>query len=157
MKTDKEKYRDIHGTTRVGDFLRTLKRSDLVGKAIDLVGDVSSGGILKGLEGLLGKEDSLTPEQRAHALELVKLDIKDMEGVSSRWASDMNSDSWLSKNIRPFTLAFLTAVLTLLIIGDSLHWSFTVRDNWIDLLQTLLVSVYVAYFGGRSYEKSKRF
>lgn len=156
METDK-KYRDIHGTTRVGDFLRTLKRSDLVGKAIDLVGDVSSGGILKGLEGLLGKDEGLTPEQRAHALELVKLDIKDMEGVSSRWASDMNSDSWLSKNIRPVTLAFLTAVLTLLIIGDSLQWSFRVRDNWIDLLQTLLVSVYVAYFGGRSYEKSKRF
>ena len=156
METDK-KYRDIHGTTRVGDFLRTLKRSDLVGKAIDLVGDVSSGGILKGLEGLLGKDEGLTPEQRAHALELVKLDIKDMEGVSSRWASDMNSDSWLSKNIRPVTLAFLTTVLTLLIIGDSLQWSFRVRDNWIDLLQTLLVSVYVAYFGGRSYEKSKRF
>ena len=117
----------IHGTTRVGDFLRTLKRSDLVGKAIDLVGDVSSGGILKGLEGLLGKDEGLTPEQRAHALELVKLDIKDMEGVSSRWASDMNSDSWLSKNIRPVTLAFLTTVLTLLIIGDSLQWSFRVR------------------------------
>jgi ABC-type nickel/cobalt efflux system permease component RcnA len=68
----------------------------------------------------------------------------------------MNSDSWLSKNIRPLTLIFLVFSTVLLIFIDSEMINFKVQDQWIDLLQIILITIIGAYFGGRSYEKIKR-
>ena len=76
--------------------------------------------------------------------------------VSKRWEQDMNSDSWLSKNIRPLTLIFLVFCTIILIFIDSGKIDFKVQDHWIDLLQIILITIIGAYFGGRSYEKIKR-
>ena len=66
----------------------------------------------------------------------------------------MSSDSWLSKNTRPLALLFLTLATTIFITLDS--WTDMVINNlWIDLLKTLLITVYVAYFGSRGMEKVK--
>ena len=67
----------------------------------------------------------------------------------------MKSDSWLSKNTRPMSLIFLTVSMVILIILDSFQWTFTVDTGWVELLKTLLVTVYVAYFGSRGAEKFK--
>jgi hypothetical protein len=75
-----------------------------------------------------------------------------MENVSSRWSSDMKSDSWLSKNTRPLTLIYLTIVMSLLIVLDSTVL-LTIKDGWVSLLEALLITVYVAYFGSRGAEK----
>ena len=76
--------------------------------------------------------------------------------ITDRWQADMNSDSWLSKNIRPLTLAFLVIATVLLIFIDAGVIDFVVDANWKDLLQIVLITVIGAYFGGRSYEKIKR-
>ena len=76
--------------------------------------------------------------------------------VSKRWEQDMNSDSWLSKNIRPLTLIFLVFCTIILIFIDSGKIDFKVQDHWIDLLQIILITIIGAYFGGRSFEKIKR-
>ncbi len=78
-----------------------------------------------------------------------------MQEVSKRWASDMQSDSWLSKNTRPMTLIFLTVAMVLLIFIDSTGLNFSVDSGWVDLLKSLLITVYVAYFGSRGAEKFK--
>jgi len=83
------------------------------------------------------------------------MDIIEMQEISKRWDSDMKSDSWLSKNTRPLTLVFLTASMVFLIILDSLNIDFGVKTEWIDLLKSLLITVYVAYFGSRGVEKFK--
>lgn len=75
-----------------------------------------------------------------------------MQEISKRWNSDMKSDSWLSKNTRPMSLIFLTISMVILILLDSFELKFGVSENWVDLLQTLLVTVYVAYFGSRGAE-----
>jgi len=69
---------------------------------------------------------------------------------------DMNSDSWLSKNIRPLVLVFLVVATVLLIFIDAGVISFKVEDKWTDLLQLVLITVIGAYFGGRSLEKVKK-
>jgi hypothetical protein len=76
--------------------------------------------------------------------------------VSARWASDMNSDSWMSKNIRPLTLAFLIVCTMFLVFIDAGSISFNVDEQWKSLLTVILTTVIAAYFGGRSYEKGKR-
>ena len=78
------------------------------------------------------------------------------QNVTERWKSDMNSDSWLSKNVRPLVLIFLVVSTVLMIFIDAGVLSFTVTSNWIDLLQLTLITVIGAYFGGRSYEKIKK-
>ena len=86
-------------------------------------------------------------------MKLLELDIQEMKEVSSRWRSDMKSDSWLSKNTRPLALVFLTLSSVFIMSADSFHMQFNVDTAWIDLLKTLLVTVYVAYFGSRGAEK----
>ena len=86
------------------------------------------------------------------ALKLLEQDIAEMNNVSSRWSSDMKSDSWLSKNTRPLTLIYLTIVMSLLIVLDSTVL-LTVKEGWVSLLEALLITVYVAYFGSRGAEK----
>ena len=76
--------------------------------------------------------------------------------VNERWKFDMNSDSWLSKNIRPLTLIFLVISTVLIIFIDAGALQFEVKASWIDLLQLVLITVIGAYFGGRSLEKVKK-
>ena len=76
--------------------------------------------------------------------------------VTERWAMDMKSDSWLSKNIRPLVLIFLVVSTVLLVFIDAGVISFEVKASWVDLLQLVLITVIGAYFGGRSLEKVKK-
>lgn len=100
-------------------------------------------------------EERLLAKQKLEQM-IFDFESKIQEEVTERWKSDMNSDSWLSKNIRPLTLAFLVVATVLLIFIDAGAIDFVVDANWKDLLQIVLITVIGAYFGGRSYEKIKR-
>ena len=78
------------------------------------------------------------------------------QNITDRWTADMNSDSWLSKNVRPLVLIFLIVCTMLLIFIDAGAVQFTVEEKWTDLLQLVLITVIGAYFGGRSVEKFKK-
>ena len=147
MEKSKKKFKD----TRVGKFL-TKAAPKILNGVSDLVPDA---GILKLVGGLISKDDVLTPKDKEEALKLLELDIVEMQEVSKRWSSDMSSDSWLSKNVRPMMLIFLTISTWLLILMDSLNIEFAVGIEWIDLLKSLLIVVYVSYFGSRGIEKYK--
>jgi hypothetical protein len=113
----------------------------------------SVGGVLDNLH--TSKEEKLAAELKVK--ELISKYETDMEKeISSRWASDMNSDSWLSKNVRPMTLIFLVVSTVLLIFIDAGVIEFVVEAKWTDLLQLVLITVIGAYFGGRSLEKVKK-
>tara|TARA_R110000744_G_scaffold2627_3_gene10452 strand:+ start:80 stop:523 length:444 start_codon:yes stop_codon:yes gene_type:complete len=143
----KKKFKD----TKVGAFL-----SNNGSGIIDTLGNVlPSNGILGIVKGLIDKDESLPPEDKEKALKLLEMDMVEMQEVSKRWSSDMASDSWLSKNTRPMTLVFLTASMVCLILLDSFNIEFNVDSGWVDLLKSLLITVYVAYFGSRGVEKFK--
>lgn len=147
MSKPKKKFSE----TKVGQFL-----SQKVPSILGVVGDVlPDAGVLGIVKSLIEKEPDivLPPEDKEKAMKLLELDMVEMQEVSKRWESDMKSDSWLSKNTRPLSLIFLTISMVLLILLDSFEWSFGVSEGWVDLLQTLLVTVYVAYFGSRGAEK----
>ena len=76
--------------------------------------------------------------------------------ITDRWTAAMNSDSWLSKNVRPLVLIFLVVSTVLMIFIDAGTIQFTVEEKWTDLLQLVLITVIGAYFGGRSLEKRKK-
>ena len=143
----KKKFKD----TRVGKFLSKAAPNILKGVS-DIIPDA---GILKLVGGLISKDEALAPKDKEEALKLLELDIIEMQEVSKRWSADMSSDSWLSKNVRPMMLIFLTISTWLLILMDSLAIDFGVGVEWIDLLKSLLIVVYVSYFGSRGIEKYK--
>jgi hypothetical protein len=134
--------------TKVGKFL--VGEKGLFKNLADTLPDKGFLGVLKNL---ISKDNSLSPFEKEKALELLKMDILEMEQVTERWNSDMVSDSWLSKNTRPLTLIYLTVATTLYIVLDSMNISFDIDAAWVELLKTLLVTVYVAYFGSRGFEK----
>ena len=101
------------------------------------------------------KEEKLEAEQKVKEL-VASYQTSLEKEISTRWDSDMKSDSWLSKNIRPMTLAFLVISTVLMIFIDAGTINFVVEEKWTDLLQIVLITVIGAYFGGRSLEKVKK-
>lgn len=96
----------------------------------------------------ISTEDKIKLQQLIHEQQ-----NKEMEETTKRWISDNETDSYLTRNIRPLTLAFLTLTLFIYIILDSSLEGFKIDSNWIDLLSSLLLLVYGGYFGMRSAEK----
>ena len=121
------------------------------GGAADLVKNV--GGVIDNLH--TSKEEKLEAEQKIKEL-VANYEIEMEKNLTDRWKADMNSDSWLSKNIRPLVLAFLVVSTVLMIFIDAGTIKFTVEEKWTDLLQLVLITVIGAYFGGRSFEKTKK-
>ena len=121
------------------------------GGAADLVKNV--GGVIDNLH--TSKEEKLAAEQKIQEL-IVNHQAKMEQNITDRWTADMKSDSWLAKNIRPATLAFLVISTVLMIFIDAGTINFTVEEKWTDLLQLVLITVIGAYFGGRSFEKRKK-
>lgn len=76
----------------------------------------------------------------------------EQQAVSERWTADMNSDSWLSKNIRPMTMIFILSAYLMLAIGEGAGW-LDIPDNFVELLGQWGMLVMSAYFGGRTLEK----
>ena len=140
--------------TKVGKFLANAAPG-ILGTVGDVLPDAGLLGIVKNL---IKKEPDtvLPPEDKEKAMMLLEQDMVEMQEISKRWASDMKSDSWLSKNTRPLTLIFLTVSMVTLILLDSFEIEFSVDGGWVDLLKSLLITVYVAYFGSRGAEKFKK-
>ena len=113
----------------------------------------SVGGVLDNLT--TSKEEKLAAELKIKDM-IMGYEAEMQKQVTERWKVDMNSDSWLSKNIRPLVLVFLVVTTVLLIFIDAGTITFKVEDKWTDLLQLVLITVIGAYFGGRSLEKVKK-
>ena len=143
------------GGTNVGNALRWLAKQGktIAPNLLDLAGDITGISSLEKLGQAISGNKQLTDQDKEMLLEELRQDTIEMQEVTSRWSADMLSDSWLSKNIRPLSLAFLTATLFVYIILDSSLEGFKIADNWIDLLSSLLLLVYGGYFGARSAEK----
>ena len=116
--------------------------------------------LIKGVGGVIdnlhtSKEEKLSAEQKIKEL-VSSYEIEMEKNITERWKMDMQSDSWLSKNIRPPVLIFLVVSTVLLVFIDAGVIAFEVKASWVDLLQLVLITVIGAYFGGRSLEKVKK-
>ena len=128
-----------------------------------MLGKIFSGGaadLVKGVGGVIDSLHTSTEEKLAAEAKIKDLimgyEAEMQKQVTERWKLDMNSDSWLSKNIRPLVLIFLVVCTMLLIFIDAGKINFNVKDSYVDLLQLVLITVIGAYFGGRSLEKVKK-
>ena len=144
MSKVKKKFKE----TKVGTFLKD-KAPDILNTVGEFLPTQGGLGIVKNL---ISGDKTIDPQDKETALKLLDQDIAEMNNISKRWDSDMKSDSWLSKNTRPMTLIFLTVAMTIFIVLDSTVL-LNINEGWVSLLEALLITVYVAYFGSRGAEK----
>ena len=123
--------------TKVGKFL--IKLGSSIGQVLP------ENGYLGVLRGLIKGDGKLTIEDKETALKLLDMDVIEMQEISKRWDSDMKSDSWLSKNVRPLTLVFFS-------ISYVTGWFL---EYPLDSITGLLSLIVAAYFGSRGFEKLK--
>ena len=129
---DKKKFKD----TKVGQFL-LKKIPNVVGS---IAGDTAVGSVIKAI---IGGSD-MSQKDKDLALKKLELERTEMEGITKRWVADSKSTSWLAQNVRPLTLAFLTASF---VTG----WSLQLEE--LETVKDLLQIVFIGYFGSRGAEK----
>jgi len=136
--------------TFFGNLLRSLVKT---GKKVSPIFDAITGGKVSDILESIGNNKELTEVEKEMLVKELEQDVIEMQEITKRWQSDMLSDSWLSKNIRPLSLAFLTLTLFIYIILDSALEGFKIDSEWVSLLGNLLMLVYGGYFGARTLEK----
>jgi len=139
--------------TFFGNLLRSLVKT---GKKVSPIFDAVTGGKVSDILKAIGNNKELTEAEKEMLVKELEQDVIEMQEITKRWQSDMLSDSWLSKNIRPLSLAFLTLTLFIYIILDSSFDTFNIDQQWISLLGNLLMLVYGGYFGARTLEKIRK-
>ena len=122
--------------------------SFLGGNVVEKVGNV--------IDNLTTSDEERLEAKRKMEEVLMQAESQAQEQVTRRWEADMKSDNWLSKNIRPLICIFLTAIFVVLSVFDGNIGEFVIQESYIPIYQTLLITVYGAYFAGRSIEKIKK-
>ena len=128
----KKRFKD----TDVGKFL-LQKIPSVVGS---LANDTPIGNVVRTLIG--GSE--MSSADKEIALKKLEQEIHEFDGITKRWVADSRSNSWLSKNVRPMTLVFLTVAF---IVG----WGLQLEE--LEIVKELLTIVFIGYFGSRGAEK----
>lgn len=135
--------------TKVGQWLREKAPS-----VLDVVGDVlPDRGVLGVVKNLVDKDPSLDSESFQAVMDA---EIEAQENVTERWKADAQSDVKLAKMIRPVTLISLSLFYMTLTIWDGIDPSFMPPENYINLLEILMLTVFGAYFAGRTVENVRR-
>jgi hypothetical protein len=139
--------------TKLGEWLKT-KAPDIFNTVKDALPDK---GVLGVIKNLIDNEPDLTPEQK---MEFEKLkhdqEMNAQNNVSRRWEADMSSDAKIAKVIRPATMIALMVFFMVVMIWDGVDESFMPRESYISLLEILMLTVFGAYFAGRTIEKTRK-
>ena len=102
----------------------------------------------------IGKSDASSDDKIKLQQLIYEQQNKEMEAITSRWMADSQSDSWLSKNVRPLVLVWCIVVFSFAGILDSVDSvPFHINEVWNDTFEKVMMAVVLAYFGGRSGEK----
>ena len=118
------------------------------------------GKVVDNAEGILDKVIT-TDKEREEAKAKIKQMLLDSEAkmqeeVTARWKSDMQSDSWLSKNIRPLLTIFSLILYTLFAISDGNIGDFNIANQYVDLLGQIVIMSLGFYFTSRGIEKTAK-
>ena len=131
MSRTKKKFKD----TAVGSFL--LQK---IPKVVGAIAEDTPGGNV--IEAIIGGSD-MSSEDKDIALEKLRLERAEMDGVTRRWVADARSGAWLASNVRQLVLIFLT---TSYVVGWYMGYP-------LDEITGLLTIVIGGYFGSRGVEK----
>ena len=118
------------------------------------------GSIAEKISGIIDKHTFSKVEKAQFEKEIKEIFIKaelDLEKeITERHKYDMQSDSWLSKNIRPLLTIFSLFLYTLFAISDGNLGNFDIQDQYVDLLGQIVIMSLGFYFTSRGIEKTAK-
>lgn len=138
-------------STPVGVWLRRYA-PDILRAFADMI---PAGFLLDSIALLIETRSFKKPER--DAFEIAMTETREIVGVdvAGQWSTDMKSDSWLSKNVRPLVLLSLTCGFVILVFANAIAPSlFQIDETSSRIFETLLLTVFGAYFAGRTIEKT---
>ena len=128
-----------------------------VDKVVSSVGEAADRLITSDEERLTLKNELALIEVKAKldgVRQVIEGEQKLEEEITERWQADMQSDDTAAKKVRPYSLVYMLLFMSVIIIADSIqNISFEVKQAYIDLIEALLVTMVIAYFGSRGLEK----
>lgn len=138
--------------TKLGSWLK-----EKAPHVLDVVGDVlPDAGVLGVVKNIIEKEPSLTPEQKLEFHKLEQEERVSLENnITERWVGDVSSKSWLARNIRPLIVGILVLFLLVFILLDTFAIGYSIRDVWVQIYETILVTAVGGYFVVRSIDKNQ--
>lgn len=137
--------------TKLGEWLKE-KAPNILNTAGELLPDQ---GVLGVIKRLVDGDPDITAQEKLEFEKLAsEVEIARQENVTRRWEADMSSDVQLAKIIRPSIMIALLVFFIVLTVWDAVSIEFMPRENFIDLLQVLMLTVFGAYFAGRTIEKT---
>ena len=135
--------------TKVGQWLKEKAPS-----VLDVVGDVlPDRGVLGVVKNLVDKDPTLDSESFKAVMDA---EMRAQDNVTERWKADAQSDVKLAKLIRPVMLIVLCLFFMILTVWDGVDPRFMPPENYINLLEILMLTVFGAYFAGRTIEKVRK-
>lgn len=140
--------------TNVGNALRWLVKQgkEIAPNILEAAGNITGIGALEKLGEAISNDSKLSDLDKQILLSEIERDKVQEQEISKRWIADMGSDSWLSKNVRPLSLVFLLFCLFVFIMLDGAN-ALDIKEAWINLLSSLLLTAVGGYFVIRGGEK----
>lgn len=123
--------------------------SGTVGEVIGKVGEAADRIFTSDSERLQLKNELAKIEAEAKLKEQ-ELEVQFEKEVTQRWVSD--NDHWFTRLVRPLSYFWVVFFFTFIMLGDS-NFGFNIRDSYIPVIETLLITMTIALFGSRGVEK----
>lgn len=126
--------------------------SSSVGSVIESVGKVADSLITSDQERLQLKNE-LVKIQLEATLKANEQANEAEAQITERWKSD--NEHVITRLVRPISFGWVILLFSVVIVGDT-NWGFSVKDAYIPVLESLLITMVLAYFGSRGLEKIKK-
>lgn len=139
--------------SKIKDWLK-----DKAPNIFDVVGGIlPEKGALGIIKNIIDKDPGISLQDKLEFERLTsQIEIARQDAVTRRWEADMSSDVQIAKVIRPSIMIVLLVFFMVVTVWDAVSPDFMPRENFIDLLQILMLTVFGAYFAGRTIEKTSK-
>jgi len=145
-------FKDKHGHSRLAAIWDDVK--SVAPDIVEAVGDLTGVGALERAGEMLGqKKKELKEDDYERLLRKIEYAKGMQDNITKRHKNDMSSDSWLSKNIRPLSVAFLLIYVAITAFLDANSKDFTMPEGYMSLFTQLMLSAFGFYFVGREVQK----
>jgi hypothetical protein len=115
-------YKERNGTTRVGDLLRSIGKSNILEKAVNVAGEIGTGDWFGAVKALVATDPTITKETKEDILKQAELDLADLKDARELQRTALKQDDIFSKRFLYYlsigTFAFACVIVLLLFFID---------------------------------------
>lgn len=80
--------------------------------------------------------------------------VEHEQEITKRWVSD--NEHFITRLVRPSIVIWSYVILTIAMFFDGNVGGFAIKPAYLPMLETIVITSTLAYFGGRSYEKGRK-